>query len=810
MWLKPADFSTNLDDQLRRHLLGTCNWFLHSDTYGNWRESSKYSSTPNLLWVQGKPGCGKSTLAAQIVTDLKLLADNIICYVFCKSGEENKSDLKDILRNIIHQILCAASRLKPSFNQIVRNARLSARTPHAQNIAQLWSLLQQMLGKEVQVCCVIDGLDECSNTVEDQVSFLNHISGIFHAAKATARLAVISRLDKSELNDASLWTSIQIQSSDVQGDIEKLVSVKLRESAVLNGHREKDRLQTRLVEYSDGMILWAELMIKELEAGHWNVDRVLQHPPRGLGAVYAAIFRRLSTSPAIAEVQHILQLLLVTARPLHLDELSMGLALLKGLRSHEDYILQGDPDREGKDITRMSTPLLTVMPDKTVQLAHSSLKEFLLETEEGARGVLDFGSGNFRFKLTDLHSALASCLITYLSFECFKDEAREEGLQATLFNGNSLLEYSTLYLITHCTQSPPSTVLAGKLVSFFHSVSGWQWLQRLEIAHSTSFGHLQLMQSQLRSWSNSPYVDDNHRNILGNFLMVLAQQRYEDNKVLPAEHVKSLAAMSALAKSCREHGKYDRAEELQVQVMETTKRILGEEHLSTLSSMANLASIFWHQGRWKEAEERYSKIIEIRKKLLGKEHPDTLSSIGNLASTFLIQGRWKEAEELNLQVTEVRKKVLGGEHPDTLNGMGNLALIFQNQERWKEAEELNIQVIEISKRILGKEHPDTLIHLSNLATVVWYQGRWKEAEDLHVHIINLRKKVLGNEHPNTLFSMHNLAWTWKSQDRNNEAIQLMAECVELRKKILGVDHPQTKNSLDILEEWQREESLLES
>ena len=768
------------------------------------------------------------------------------------------------------------------------------------------------------------------------MSFLNHISGIFHAAKATARLAVISRLDKSELNDASLWTSIQIQSSDVQGDIEKLVSVKLRESAVLNGHREKDRLQTRLVEYSDGMILWAELMIKELEAGHWNVDRVLQHPPRGLGAVYAAIFRRLSTSPAIAEVQHILQLLLVTARPLHLDELSMGLALLKGLRSHEDYILQGDPDREGKDITRMSTPLLTVMPDKTVQLAHSSLKEFLLETEEGARGVLDFGSGNFRFKLTDLHSALASCLITYLSFECFKDEAREEGLQATLFNGNSLLEYSTLYLITHCTQSPPSTVLAGKLVSFFHSVSGWQWLQRLEIAHSTSFGHLQLMQSQLRSWSNSPYVDDNHRNILGNFLMVLAQQRYEDNKVLPAEHVKSLAAMSALAKSCREHGKYDRAEELQVQVMETTKRILGEEHLSTLSSMANLASIFWHQGRWKEAEERYSKIIEIRKKLLGKEHPDTLSSIGNLASiynsqgrwkeadelemqvietrkrvlgekhpdtlrvmanlaftyqnqgrwkeaeelslqvietrervlgeehpdtlisianlasifrnqgrwkqaeeryskiietrkrllgkehpdtlssignlasTFLIQGRWKEAEELNLQVTEVRKKVLGGEHPDTLNGMGNLALIFQNQERWKEAEELNIQVIEISKRILGKEHPDTLIHLSNLATVVWYQGRWKEAEDLHVHIINLRKKVLGNEHPNTLFSMHNLAWTWKSQDRNNEAIQLMAECVELRKKILGVDHPQTKNSLDILEEWQREESLLES
>ncbi|KAL9118301.1 MAG: hypothetical protein Q9187_005157 [Circinaria calcarea] len=329
VWLKPADFSTNLDDLLQRHLLGTCNWFLRSDTYGNWWESSKDSLISNLLWVQGKPGCGKSTLAAQIVTDLKLLADNIICYVFCKSGEENKSDLKDILRNMIYQILCAASRSNLSFNQIVRNARLGTRTPYAQNTAQLWSLLQQMLRKEVQVCCVIDGLDECSNTAADQVSFLDHISGIFHAAKATTRLAVISRLDKSELNNASLWTSIQIQTSDVQGDIEKLVLVRLRESVVLNRHREKDRLQIRLIESSDGMILWADLMIKELEAGYWDVERVLRYPPRGLGAVYAAIFRRLSTSSVITEVQHILRLLLITARPLYLNEPSMGLALFK-------------------------------------------------------------------------------------------------------------------------------------------------------------------------------------------------------------------------------------------------------------------------------------------------------------------------------------------------------------------------------------------------------------------------------------------------------------------------------------------------
>jgi len=35
-----------------------------------------------------------------------------------------------------------------------------------------------------------------------------------------------------------------------------------------------------------------------------------------------------------------------------------------------------------------------------------------------------------------------------------------------------------------------------------------------------------------------------------------------------------------------------KAEELELQVMETGKRVLGEEHPSTLTSMANLASTY--------------------------------------------------------------------------------------------------------------------------------------------------------------------------------------------------------------------------
>jgi hypothetical protein len=54
--------------------------------------------------------------------------------------------------------------------------------------------------------------------------------------------------------------------------------------------------------------------------------------------------------------------------------------------------------------------------------------------------------------------------------------------------------------------------------------------------------------------------------------------------------------------------------------------------------MANLASTFWNQGRWDAAEELEVQVMEIRKKKLGADHPDTLCSIANLASIFGTKG----------------------------------------------------------------------------------------------------------------------------------------------------------------------------
>jgi hypothetical protein len=62
------------------------------------------------------------------------------------------------------------------------------------------------------------------------------------------------------------------------------------------------------------------------------------------------------------------------------------------------------------------------------------------------------------------------------------------------------------------------------------------------------------------------------------------------------------------------------------------RRELGSVRIS----MSNLALTYTNQGRWKEAEELFVQVIETSLRVLGKEHPDTLTSMANLH----IRGTW--------------------------------------------------------------------------------------------------------------------------------------------------------------------------
>ena len=333
-----------------------------------------------------------------------------------------------------------------------------------------------------------------------------------------------------------------------------------------------------------------------------------------------------------------------------------------------------------------------------------------------------------------------------------------------------------------------------------------------------SNGNSYSMHSLIRSWSLDRMSNEDKRQnyflastLLANSITLNDEDRAFRRDLIPhltswMSHRRSIGRTTSLTENqvfkfgCTflENGLYDAAEELQLQVLESWRRVLGAEHPDTLMAMDNLASTYSRQGRMEEAEQLLLQILESRRRVLKAEDPDILTTMDHLASTYNGQGRTEEAEQLQLQVSESRRRVLRAGHPDTLMTMHNLALTYNVQGRTEEAEQLLLQILESRRKVLGAEHPDTLRTMHNLALTYSRQGRTDEAQQLLLQILESRSRVLGAEHPDTLKAMHNLTSTYNQQGRTEEAEQLQHQVLEAMRRVLGTEHPDTLRTMHSL------------
>ncbi|KAJ7099196.1 hypothetical protein C8R44DRAFT_355298 [Mycena epipterygia] len=284
--------------------------------------------------------------------------------------------------------------------------------------------------------------------------------------------------------------------------------------------------------------------------------------------------------------------------------------------------------------------------------------------------------------------------------------------------------------------------------------------------------------------------------------------------LLGEDHQDTIDAMFWVAWIYRYLGKFKEAEQLEVVVLKQRRDILGDNHPGTLSVVGNLALTYLNLGKLKEAEDLGVTVVEKQRNLLGDNHPDTLISMGNLGVTYKNLGKLKEAEELGVIVLERQRKILGDNHPDTLMSMGNLAGTYQNLGKLKEAEKLRIVALEKQRNIWGDNHLNTLRAMSNLAITYMKLGKLKDAEELQVIVLDKFRDVLGNNHLNTLLAMSNLAFTYEHLGDLKEAEELGIAALERTRNVLGENHPSTLRTMsnlaatyNKLEKWQEAEEL---
>jgi Cdc6-like AAA superfamily ATPase len=282
----------------------TCEWIWNHKEYLPYRASARSS----ILHILGKAGSGKSVLAKHIwkrlSKELGELSPNNSCallYYCCDKRTRPDEAASSLLRALIHQFLLQRQSL---FDATIARSELMQSHSFLEgtmtwNFDSLWALFKEVvINSQLQVIyCVIAALDESDK--ESMEMFLPLLTDFldYNTNEVTVKLFLTSRIeghimDCLEGRAASIYID-SVSRQDVEIYISERLS-KLKRRLRLNAEGEQNLRQV-LVDRAEGMFLWAELAIKDLERAHGITAKTLANRVRSLPSGLNALYERMLT-----------------------------------------------------------------------------------------------------------------------------------------------------------------------------------------------------------------------------------------------------------------------------------------------------------------------------------------------------------------------------------------------------------------------------------------------------------------------------------------------------------------------------------
>ena len=365
---------------------GTCDWILAQDSYTLWLAED----SPQLLWLSGGPGIGKTMISSFMVEELTRLAERssqiTLAYYFCDDKDEKRKSATAILRGLLLQLL----RQRPMLFKHIQPDFAVSRDDLFTNFHGLWRIFDGILKDPGagEVFCLIDALDECEK--ESRQSFLNNFTELFTSLQSKKKIFkfIVTSRRESDIEESFSAASpaiqnLQVDSGRVNDDLSKFIDFKVDELSERKKYRpkQKDKIKRALTEKAGGTFLYVSLVVQDLEKVtiSENITKKLENLPLGLNDVYDRILSQINAD-CEETAKLVLQWVAVARRPLTVDELAMARAL--GAEECEENIMPPeDLLDELKDGFKCCEPLLYIdTENNTVNLVHQSAKDYLLST----------------------------------------------------------------------------------------------------------------------------------------------------------------------------------------------------------------------------------------------------------------------------------------------------------------------------------------------------------------------------------------------------------------------------------------------
>ena len=344
---------------------GTGLWIKDDVMFRLWKEEHA-----PILWVFGKPGVGKTMLAARTVetlqnvypqhTDIPSLTS--VSYVYFKDDNQDLQDCINIWKAVALQIVRTNYKFKRHVLEVVKKEPdlfVSAKwvfqrlfldffTEHVQRKSSLTSL----------AFIIVDGLDEAP--AQERVKFPACLAELVRRSSATEhcriQVGIFARPDVRgdpgfERVGFRTERTIVVTPEKNTVDIEAFVRGRLKDVSLLNVLKTKKakkdhdilarQIYTSVLSKSQGMFLWASLVFDEI----WNspspeaIRHTLQEAPQGLDDMINHVFERLQLEERMHQsyLSKLLSCVYCAYRPLLLSELFV---LLLSISSQHCWLLE--------------------------------------------------------------------------------------------------------------------------------------------------------------------------------------------------------------------------------------------------------------------------------------------------------------------------------------------------------------------------------------------------------------------------------------------------------------------------------------
>ncbi|KAF4976357.1 hypothetical protein FZEAL_6955 [Fusarium zealandicum] len=409
----------------------SCRWILADSIFQQWFDPL-YCSNP-LLWINGKPGAGKSVLTSMVIEEAKQIDSVSVAFFYCSYVDPERNQFMPLARAILSQLLSQDDSLLLYFEDKMATSSGNA-------ILSSSALAKDLLKTALEsrkTFVILDGIDECDREQRKEICswFRSIVERLPRTKQDEIRCLFVSQDDGIARKDLSVLPVVNIgpeQNNNDIGAFSRQWNDRIKERFGSLKELGLDHLDEIVTAKSKGIFIFAKFVLEELYQQLSTRDLVQEW--RAERFLYERILYRLMNNqgPRLRKViKKLLSWISLSKRPLRWFEIQALISI-----DLNNEIINDESRRLVDTCKDLCASFVEVHADQTIELVHSTVRDFLISQK-----TLD---------VSQVELELCVLSLAYLNFPDYCSTLTTESTREALVKGHySFYEYAVACWVPH-------------------------------------------------------------------------------------------------------------------------------------------------------------------------------------------------------------------------------------------------------------------------------------------------------------------------------------------------------------------------